>query len=718
MAVGIIRVSDQPVASPITPADTLELWVDDIRLTGVVDDPGYAGHIGIDVRGADIFEFRANATRTDQNFRQLGEQPSFNMRTSLDVASTFQLGKVLPTALGVAMPLTINHRTEGSDPFFASGSDVRADGIAGLRTPHTSATTYSVQLRRATPLENSPYGILFNNVGLSSTYASSGSRSEYQRGGANNFTLGVDYNIAADTHSVRLPGWLDRAVGLLPNWLLETAPLAAFRRAEYRYSPRQFSFSSAFAHATNQRTSFTKPAASVTDTGRAVTGEHHVWENRAAIDLQPLHSLNLRWDVASLRDLRDYGDTTEAARAATFARRNLLGQDLGLERERTMHGLIEFSPRIIRWLSPSISFGSQFTMTRDPNARSLVQAGPGTDDTRLPRRINSAQVFSAGAALNLETVLDAYLGRLPSITALSRRILPVDIRYSRTLASSLDRAAAMPGLGFQFALGSVDDFRRQDGRLASSAALSNALAVSGSFRLPGELTLTNRYQRTDTRNWTRRQEDQHSVTDGWLRIFPDVSLNGTWRAPPSLARVLSSIGGSAGFTRTNRSSFALSPTTGAEPDRSGQRVRSFPVSIAADWSVLGGFSTTAGYNLSTSTDRRPGSITDVTSRSYAGGITKTFAPRPALKLPGDIRTHISFSRQDTDGHVRSLATENSSRLTDNGKYEFSLSGDTEVSETMSFELTGSRIVNFDENFNRRNVLTVFSAVMNLQFGRF
>jgi hypothetical protein len=718
MAVGFVRVSDQAVSTPIAPTDTLELWVDDIRLTGVVDSPGYAGHFGLEIRGADIFDFRGNVSRTDQNFRQLGEQPSFNTRDALDLASTVHIGKLLPTRFGIAMPLTINHRTEGSNPFFTSSSDVLADGIVGLRTPRQSATTYSVLLRRASPLEDSPYGILFNNVTLSSVYASSNTRSEYQRGRANNLTVGLDYNIAPDTLATRLPGWLDRAVGLLPNWLLGTAPLAALRRAEYRYSPTLFSFSSAFAKGSNQRTSFTKPAASPTDTGRAVTGENHVWENKAAVNLQPLPSLNVRWDLSSLRDLRDYGDTTDAGRAARFARRDLLGQDLGLERDRTMHGFVAFSPRIIRWLSPTVSLGSQFTMTRDPNARSLVPVSPESDDVRLPRRINTSQVFNAGADLDLGTLLEAYLGWAPAVTPFARLVLPVNVGYSRTLLSSLDRAASMPGLGFQFGLGGVDDFRRQDGRLASSAGASNAFNVSGTLRLPGEILLTNRFQRNDTRNWTRRQEDQHIVTDGWLRIFPDISLNGTWRTPSSVARIVSSIGGQAGFTLTNRSSLTPSPTIGAEPDRTAQRVRSFPASVAAQWGVLGGFSTTAGYDLSLSTDLRPGSITDVTRRTYAAGISKTFGPRPAWKLPSDIRTNVNFLRQDTDGHVRSISTGNSSRLTDNGRYEFSLSGNTEVSETMSFELTGSRIVNFDENFNRRNVLTVFSAVMNLQFGKF
>jgi hypothetical protein len=625
------------------------------------------------------------------------------------------------------MPLTINHRSEGSNPFFASNSDVLAEGIAGLRTPRQSATTYSVQLRRLTPLDSSPVGFLLNNVGISSTYARSGTRSEYQQGSANNFTLRLDYRITADSgRSVRLPGLLDRAIGLLPGWLLETPPLAAFRRSEYRYTPTLFSFSSAFARGSNERTSFTKPAAAAGDIGRAVTGANHVWENQATLNLQPLRSMTLTWDIGSLRDLRDYGDTTESGRAAGFARRELLGQDLGLERERRMQGFVSFSPRIIAWLSPSVSLGSRFTMTRDPNARSLVPVGLDPDGaTTLPRRITSAQVFNAGTGVDLQGLLESLFRRQPGDTTLRWRFAPLDIRYTRSLLSSLDRAAAMPGLGFQFALGGVNDFREQDGRLASAAGVTNGFNVTEALRLPGGFTLSNRYQRTDTRNWTRRQENQHTVTDGWLRIFPDVSLSGTWQTPRSIAGVISSIGGSAAYTLTSRSAFSPSPTAGADPDRSALRVRSYPTNLAATWGVLGGFTTTAGYDLSLSTELRPGSITDVTVRKYAAGITKSFAPRPTWKLPSDVHTNISISRQDTDGHVRSWSpsggessTGNSSRLTDNGRYEFSLSGDTEVSETMSFELSGSRIVNFDENFNRRNVLTVFSVVMNLKFGRF
>ena len=50
MAVGMVRVDSAGAgATRIFPTDTLELWVDDIRLTGVDNTPGYAAQVGLSV---------------------------------------------------------------------------------------------------------------------------------------------------------------------------------------------------------------------------------------------------------------------------------------------------------------------------------------------------------------------------------------------------------------------------------------------------------------------------------------------------------------------------------------------------------------------------------------------------------------------------------------------------------------------------------------------
>ncbi len=708
LAVGILRVSEGTIPVPSLLSDTLELWINDIRLTGVVNAPGYAGQVGIDIRAADFWDVRANLSRRDRSFRQLAEQPTFNTQDALDVISTFQLGKLVP-GLGLSAPLTINHRAAGSDPYFMTSSDVLADGVPGLRTPRSSATSYSLTMRRSVPLENSRYAPLFNNLSLSSTYASTGARSEYQEARSSNFTVGVDYNIAADPRAVRLPGWLDRAVAILPDWLLRTPPLAAFRNGEYQYAPTQFRVTSALARATDRRTSFSRPAASDSDIGRRVDGLNFVWRNGTAIELRPARALNLRWDVSSLRDLRDYGDTSAAARS----RQRFLGGDVGLERERSMRALVSFSPLLSPWIRPNISLGSDFTMTQDPNARSLVIPS-GTTDSVLPRRMSGTQSFNAGATIDIATGLQTYLGRVPLVTRASRILAPVEVAYTRSLLSSFDRAGDMAPVGYQFGLGGIDDFRSQNGQRASSAGLTNALTIANTLAFPLGLSLQNRFQRTDTRNWTRRLQDQQSVIDGAQRTFPDANLLWNWRPPTAIASYVSSVGARAGFRRTTRSTLAPAFDAGSDIDRASDRSLSYPLNLSVAWEVFGGLTTAGSYNVTLTESTRPGSLAKGQTHEYGAELGKTFAPRRAWRLPGDLRTRVGFQRSQNQSHITNDSG-SSSRLTDNGRYTFNVGADTEVSETVTFSLTGARTVTFDENFNRRFTQTVISAVMNLQF---
>ncbi len=714
LAVGIVRVAEGTLAVPSALSDTLELWVDDIRLTGVVNEAGYAGHVGLDIRAADFWDLRGNISRRDRSFRQLAEQPTFNTQDAVDLISTVHLGKLVP-GLGVAMPLTINHRTAASDPYFMSNSDILAEGVAGLRTPRSSATSYALTVRRSTPLVDSRFAPLFNNLSLSSTYASTGSRSEYQQGRSDNFTLGVDYNIAADPRVVRLPGWLDRAVSILPDWLLRTQPLAAFRNGEYRYAPTQFRVTSHVARASDRRTSFTKAARSQSDTGRRVDGMNFVWRNGSALELRPARALAIRWDISSLRDLRNYGDRDAAAAAATAARSDLFGQDVGLERERVMRSSIAFAPLISPWIRPSIDLGSDFTMTRDPNSRFLVGGGAGSAGEVLPRRFTSSQSFGAGATIDIAAGLRANLGRLPLINPMAAIFTPVDVRYTRSLVSSFDRATSMAPLSYQFGMGGVDDFRTQDEQLATSAGLTNALTVANSLVLPLGLSLQNRFQRTDTRNWTRRLQNEHSVIDGSQRTFPDLNLLWNWRPPAAISPILSSVGARAGLRRTNRSTLVPAFTVGGEVDSTSDRSVSYPLNVSLAWEMLGGFTTGGSYNVTRTEVFRPGSIGTGNTHEYGAEIGKVFAPRRAWRLPGDLHTRVGFQRAQNESRVLSLTSGVSSRLTDNGRYTFNFGADTEVNQTISLSFTGSRTVTFDENFNRRFTQTVISAVMHLQF---
>ncbi|HKG94934.1 MAG TPA: cell surface protein SprA, partial [Gemmatimonadaceae bacterium] len=340
LAVGMVRMEQEPVVPstdaivPGLAADSLELWVDDIRLTNVYDTPGYAGQLSMSLRAGDVGSFAVNVSRKDPNFRQLAEQASFVTDNALDITSSFRLDRFLPQALGFAVPVTVSYGTAGSDPFFLSNSDVRGAGVQGLRTPKRTNASYSVSLRRTDPLQLPVLATLVNNLSLNGSYQTAETRSEFQTGTANNMTVGADYLLVAASRTKGMPGFLDRAVVALPGWLENTEAMRAVRAARFRWTPTQIRLTSGMARSTDRRLSFTKPAEAASDTGTVARGLSHVWRNTGQVEFRPLGALLARLDLNSLRDLRRYGNDagvvyqgTNTGVVATLERDRFLGMD-------------------------------------------------------------------------------------------------------------------------------------------------------------------------------------------------------------------------------------------------------------------------------------------------------------------------------------------------------------------------------------------------------
>ena len=733
LSVGMVRVDSGTGPSPILggAADTLELWVDDIRLTDVVDTPGYAGQLALGVNAGDIADFRFNVSRVDPNFRQLAEQPRFISDRAFDAGTSIRLERLLPQGFGFALPLSVGVTSQGSDPFFLSTSDVRGDAVKGLRSPQSSGAAYSLSLRRTTPVRTPVVGTIINNLAVSSAYATSSTRSEYQEGSGKSFSLGVDYNLASRPRERRFPDWADRFLGTLPDWVTNSEAVRSLRGSAFRWNPSQLRLTSRLGKTSDRRFSFTKPAESVTDTARAVLGLTHVWQNTGDLEFRPFAALSARLGLSSLRDLRDYRDplgpvadttTLDVAEVAASERETFLGMDVGLERERTMSTALSIAPTLASWLRPRMDFGTSFAMLRDPNARSLLRedAGDSSGAYHLPRRLNNSQTFTAATTVDVGKALLLYTRDSSIFRRLASVFQPVDITFNRSLQSFHDGTAESPGLAYQFAVGGQDAFKQLGGRLASSAGMSSNFAVNGSFSLPFGTSLATRYSRQTTRSWSRLQDTLQRPVDGRLVTYPNVSLRWNYRPPRALQRVLSSVGANATVEHTASSTFAPSIVQGGENqnEESHSRRERYPVNGSIAWTLLGGFTTNGSYEVARTEDDRPGSSNFGRTRSMQADLGKTFPLPRSWKMNDRLNTRLSFQRSQTKNFVRNLsaAAGNDTRpLADNGRQSFNLMTDTRVSQELTFSFTGSRIVNFDNQYNRRFTQLVMTAVLQLQF---
>jgi len=700
LAVGMIRTGIGNSSQPIAPGDTLELWVDDIRLGGVVDAAGFAGEVGVAVLAGDFADIRLNVSRRDPNFRQLAEQPTFLTDNSFNVSSAFHLEKLLPRSSGLAIPFTVNYTSASIEPLFVSQSDVEGDIVEGLRTPRSSATSLTLSIARATPLKDSRLAALWNNLALTSTYTSATVRSEYEDGSAHNFTVGLDYNLSN---------------ALLPNLS--------------RWTPAELHLTSVYTSGNDRRSAFLKPAFARDDIPRRINGLTSSWRNGTSIQLKPTKTLTGRLDFNSVRDLRNYGLDSPLGIITTAERDRIFGANAGMEREREMQAGFNFTPTISSWIKPRVDIGSSFNLLRDPNALSFERLNDTTQNLRLPLRLGSSQTTTAGLTIDLPRMAKLHLDSTSILTRFFSAIQPIDVNYNRSIISVFEGTPVSPPLSYQLAIGGIESLRALAGRPATSAGLIHQISATHSISLPFGATLANRYQLINARNWTRRADDSQAITDGTQVVFPDLALR--WSTKPDrLRRVISSIGGTARAVQTRQlnsrqpefvsvngdlaADAPLLPSPGT--DRGETVVSSFPATVAIVFAGARPLATTVGYAFSRRSEARPGLSAKTAAADINAEISKPWALPPSWKPRSDLRTRITYQETHGDNFVLNPeAINNESRLSDNGRRAISFSADTDVAENFSTSFVASRVESFDRNLNRRFTQTVLSAVLHLQF---
>ena len=685
IASGILRVDSLGGTNPPMPGDTLELWIDDIRLADVEQRPGYAGFVGASFAAGDAGTIRFVASRRDPFFRQLAERPSFLVAGDLEIATTWRLEKLLPWRTGLALPLTVTYNAARSDPEFLSRSDLLGDAIDGLRTPKGGTTTVSLQARLVTPLTSTWYAPLLNNVGVSMTWNGSAARTAYQSGRTRGVDVGADYNFA-------------------PVPVEGTTPRGAL-------VPTVVRFVSNLARSSGSQDAFVRPTLEGTDEFRRTDADQNLWRSSSSVEFRPLPTLTARWDALSLRDLRNYGGITPTAIAAERERVAWAGVDVGLERERVLGATILYAPAPQSWLRPRFELASGYSMLRDPNAPGVPS--PAFDGLRLARRFGNSQRASAAAVVDLPRLTDS----LPENSwrrGLARLLGAIDVSVGRDQLSAYDAAPLTPGFRYQFGLAPFDDVREIGGVLATTAGAGTRYAASNTITLPFGASIAQRMQRTDSRHYSRRLTDRLTLVDGEQVVYPDVTLR--WSGQPvSLSGLLSNVSATVRAVQTRQSFVSPSETPGGAVERRATRFRTYPATLTMN-GLANDLSLSLGFTRTDRTDSLPGSAGESRSTEVSTDLTKAFPLPASWNLPGGLRTRLSYTRTETQSYVSNLAASTlRSRLTDNGRNQFSINADTDLADDVSFSLQASRVVTFDRNFNRRFTQTLISAVLNIQF---
>jgi hypothetical protein len=409
-------------------------------------------------------------------------------------------------------------------------------------------------------------------------------------------------------------------------------------------------------------------------------------------------------DLSAERDLKDYGDTTSIGALTRERGRRLLGMDVGFERQRTLNTRFSYQPPFTSWLRPRYSVSTNFSINRDPNARIPErEIGDSAGAFRLPTAFANGRSVELGGSLDFSRALRG-LTSDSTVLRVIDRLSQLDVSRRIERRSQFSRPGFDPGLSYQLGLGGRDAFRRQAGRLSTSASEVVSDRLGSSLRLPLNFTITGTYNTRRQLTWSLRGQSQQEIRSNETE-WPNLDGRWTWTPSGALAKVVTSM--NAGVGLRERRNETVQPSLGAEEGaqqaselRTLQETRSTPLRFSLTWAprIVTDFAVTRDDSRSD----RSGNLTFNRSRSFSAGVNFSFRPpRELLPLPSDVRARLRYGASRNTGCIRRAGAEECTPISDSRRREYQLNMDTELPPNVSAGLALSYVLTEDAHANRK-----------------
>ncbi|MBN1348190.1 cell surface protein SprA [candidate division KSB1 bacterium] len=139
--------------------DAIEVWFNELRLSGVKKDRGMAKRIHVDLALADLLSLTADVDQKDADFHTISQRfGTGNNEQSLSYSGKFQIDKLFPNSWGLSLPINFNFAQQESYPKYLPGKDIlyersRKDDQDRSRSEN-SKQGYGISFRKTTRSKN------------------------------------------------------------------------------------------------------------------------------------------------------------------------------------------------------------------------------------------------------------------------------------------------------------------------------------------------------------------------------------------------------------------------------------------------------------------------------------------------------------------------------------------------------------------------------------
>ena len=698
-----------------------ELWVDDIRLGDLIDDVGAAAALDIRLAAADIAELTFDISKVDDKFRQLGEDPGYVTDDVRRFGSILRLDKLMPENWGYNMPLIVQHTATSADPLYISQTDIRADSLPNLRQPGSSFTNVELSLKRMRRGNSFLERAVLDPLSVRAQHSTGTNVGSLSDARTSDKQVHADYSTTPRARSIRaIPQFVVDFVDWLPGFVSSSEFAKALHSARLRWNPQRIRVTTTLTDNVTERSAFRVPVELDADTLlQSARRVNHVWRTTAELELRPFSTLGLRAAYETTRDLQDYGDSTSVGRLLETQRRSLFGADVGFERTRSLRTGMDLSPTVSAWLRPRLLILTTFGFSRDPTARRPVRSGADSSGAFfVPEAASNSNIREVGTTVDMARLFQGLAGDSSAVASLVRAVLPADISYVRERGSNFNDLTFAPDLGYQLALGGLDDFRQQSGTLAVSTADMTRLIATGGSRLPlgGQVRLNFRQGRNIV--WFRRSEGQQRNQQS-TREWPSMTMSWVYTPRSLMKALVSSVSAQMLYRVEHRRSLRPEFDPLAEPRELDEAVltednrTTVAPTITLVWP--GTVTTSASYSIMKSDRVTSGNTINTDQSEWRGTLGFGFRPPEALiRMRSQIRTNVSFNSSIRTVCMVRAGSDECPIVSDSRRHQLTVRVDTGLSEMLRGGANLNYVVNDLRHTSDKLSHVLFSVFLDLR----
>jgi len=352
---------------------TGEVWIDELRLSGIRKEKGLAMRVRADIKLGDFISINGEYNRKDADFHTINERfgGGSNSRQG-NIYANINLHKFLPTEWGMSIPFSLNITKNTQTPKYFPGSDIlvtdRTAPDSILKTIQTinKNQSFNISFSKKVKSKNpflrylvDPFSGRYSYTKNEMSSSQIASSLKKQRSGS------IQYNLSFNNIKPLQPF----------KWLGTKGIFKNIASIKFYYLPKNLNIQMAG----DDRDEHTLRREGLSDTVKT-----SFFNQKVSTSIQPFQALSLTYTKSRKSDMRgkhlpDY-----------------FSLDPGMARNKTQQFGTKFNPSLIKWLSTNFSYNANYSWQNNPSIKESGTSTRVNSDMMIRTSLNTAKMFQPG----------------------------------------------------------------------------------------------------------------------------------------------------------------------------------------------------------------------------------------------------------------------------------------------------------------------------------